>query len=348
MTKMKAVIFYGPHDVRVDSIPVPVCGQNEMRIKVEACAVCGTDLKSYNHGNPRIKAPLVMGHEFTGIIETVGESVTGFTEGERIVMATSISCGECFYCRKGWSNLCINLAPMGFSFPGGMAQYTVIPEIAIRNGHVIKVPNFVEAERACLAEPLSCAVNSVENCALTKGDTVVVVGSGPLGIMNACVAKQQGAGKTILAGRTEYKLKRAAACGCDVTVNTMTQNLEQVVKEQTDGLGADVVIITAPSAKAQEEAPLMTRKRGSICLFASLPQGASEITLDSRSVHYGELRIVGISDSTPSHVRAAVQLLQNKDFPADKLVTQVLPLDEIIQAFELMSSGESLRVVLKL
>ena len=151
---MKAVVYYAPKNLRVEIIPVPDCHDDEIRIKVDACAVCGSDLKSYKHGNPRIKAPLVMGHEFTGIVETVGTQVQGFSIGERITMAAAVSCGECYYCRKGWPNLCINLAVMGFGYPGGMAEYVTIPAIALKNGHVIKVPQGMKTEHAALAEPV--------------------------------------------------------------------------------------------------------------------------------------------------------------------------------------------------
>ncbi|MHC4843597.1 MAG: zinc-dependent alcohol dehydrogenase, partial [Planctomycetota bacterium] len=157
--KMKAVVYHAPGDIRVEEVAVPTCCDDELRIKIDACAVCGTDLKSYLNGNPRIKAPQVMGHEFTGLVETVGSEVKGFSVGDRIVMATSISCGECFYCEKGWRNLCANLAPMGFTYPGGMTEFTVIPGRAITNGHVVKVPEGVKPEHAALSEPLSYAVN---------------------------------------------------------------------------------------------------------------------------------------------------------------------------------------------
>ena len=202
---MKAVVYYAPKDMRVEIMPIPACGADEIRVKVDACAVCGTDLKSYLVGNPRIKAPLVSGHEFTGIVETVGSQVNGFATGERIVMATSVSCGECYYCKQGWLNLCADVAPMGFSYPGGMAEYVTIPARALQHGHVIKVPAHVKAEHAALAEPVSCTVNAMENCQLQPGMTVVVVGAGPMGILNACVARGMGASKVILAEVNEAR-----------------------------------------------------------------------------------------------------------------------------------------------
>ena len=346
MATIKGVVYHAPGDIRVEQVPMPECGPGELLVKVDACAVCGTDLKSMLAGNPRIKAPKVMGHEFTGLIEEVGAEVGGFAAGDRVVMATSVSCGECFYCQRGHNNLCAELAPMGFSYEGGMAEYVVIPARAIRNGHVIKVPEGVPPEHAALAEPLSCAVNSLENCGIEDGDTVVVIGAGPMGIMNACVARVMGAGKIIMA---ELNPARLAQCGpfADLLVNSGEEDLVQVVKDQTDGIGADVVIVAAPAIPPQEQALEMVRKQGTVCLFASLPVGKSMLNIDSRILHYGEITLVGTSDSTPAQVTKAVEMIAGGTLRADLLVTHVLPLDGIHEAYELMKSGESLRVVLK-
>jgi L-iditol 2-dehydrogenase len=344
---MKAVVYYAPKDMRVETIPVPSCGEQEIRVKVDACAVCGTDLKSYHVGNPRIKAPLVSGHEFTGLVETIGRQVKEFALGDRIVMATSVSCGECYYCRQGWRNLCQNVAPMGFSYPGGMAEFVTIPERALKNGHVIKVPAHVKAEHAALAEPVSCTVNAMENCNVRPGDTVVVIGAGPMGILNACVAKGVGAQKILLAEVNLQRLKQAEPFGFDRLVNPAVENLTQIVLDATGGIGADVVIVAAPAAQPQEEALGMARKRGTVCLFASLPVGKNMLSLDSRKIHYGELRVVGTSDSTPAQVEKSVELIAHNKIPAAKIASHILPLDGIFKAFELMQSGEALRVVLK-
>ncbi len=345
--KMKAVVYHSPGDIRVEEVAVPSCGQDEIRIKIEACAVCGTDLKSYLHGNPRIKAPQVMGHEFTGLIDTIGENVEGFSIGDRIVMATSISCGECFYCKRGWRNLCVNLAPMGFSFPGGMTEFTTIPGRALQNGHVVKVPADVKPEHACLAEPLSCAVNCAQSCDIRRGDTVVVVGAGPMGIMNACIGRQFGAGKIILAEINEVRLKQAKDFDFDLVINSANEDLVKVVKDATGGIGADVVIVAAPAAQPQEQALDLVRKHGTVCLFASLPSSESVLSLDSRTIHYGEITVMGTSDSTDSHVKKAVELISSGSMPTEKIASHILGLEEIFKAYKLMQSGEALRVVLR-
>ncbi|GHT10799.1 alcohol dehydrogenase [Planctomycetales bacterium] len=343
---MQAVVYYAPGDIRVEDVPKPVCQDGELLVKVDACAVCGTDLKSKNHGNPRIKAPLVMGHEFTGIVEESKNSKTNIKVGDRIVMATSISCGECFYCRRGFRNLCASLAPMGFSYPGGMAEYTAIPELALRGGHVIKVPQSVKPEHAALAEPTSCAVNSVSQCNIQKDDTVLVMGAGPMGLLNAVVARASGAGKIIMSELNELRRNQGKQFGIDVLVDPAKEDLAAVVKKETNGIGADVVIVAAPAAKPQEEALSLVRRQGTVVLFASLPTGKSNITIDSRLIHYGEIHLIASSDSTPQHVEKAVELIASKAIPADKIASLILPMNQIEKAFELMISGEALRVVL--
>jgi len=345
---MKAVVYHAPGDIRVEDLPKPVCGEAELLVKVDACAVCGTDLKSYKIGNPRVKPPLTIGHEFTGLIEQVGtNAVDDFAADDRIVMATSISCGNCFYCRRGWPNLCVNLAPMGFTYPGGMAEYVLIPAQALERGHVIKTPADLASEHAALAEPVSCAVNSLGQCDLEQGDTVLILGAGPMGLMNACVAQSLGAGKIILSEVNDTRLAQAEGFGFDVLINPAKSNLSDCVMAETDGLGADIAIVAAPAAAPQEQAVNLVRKRGTVVLFASLPKDNSTITVDSRPIHYGELRIVGTSDSAPWHVEKAVELIATGRIPADKLATHTLPLDQVHRAFELMESGESLRVVLR-
>jgi L-iditol 2-dehydrogenase len=236
---------------------------------------------------------------------------------------------------------------MGFTFAGGMAQYVVIPSLALRNGHVVKTPRDLPPEHAALSEPVSCAVNSLQQCNLQPGDTVLVLGAGPMGLMNACVARSFGAGKIILSEVNDVRLAQAEAFGCDVLINPAKEDLAARVMAETGGLGADVAIVAAPAAAPQEQAVHLVRKRGTVVLFASLPKGASNLTLDSRPVHYGELRVVGTSDSAPWHVEKAVELLAAGTVPASKLATHILPLDQFHAALTLMESGQALRVVLR-
>ena len=346
MTTIKAVVYHGPHDVRCEPVPMPACGADEIRVQVDACAVCGSDWKAYKSGNPRMRPPITMGHEFSGLIETVGAGVRGYQPGERVVMATSVSCGGCLYCRRGWSNLCTDLRPMGFYYNGGMAEFVTVPARALRQGHVVRVPAAVKAIHAALSEPVSCCVNAAENCGIVTGDVVAVLGAGPMGILNACVARGFGAAKIILSEVNPARLEQAGMFGFERLVNPATDDLAKTIMDETGGYGADVVIVSAPAARPQEQAMTLVRKRGTVCLFASLPAGDSMLNVDSRPVHYGELRVVGTSDSTASHVRRAVELIAGGLLPVEKIASHVLKFDDIRQAFALMESGEALRVVL--
>jgi len=344
---MQAIVYHAPGDIRVENISKPECKSGELLVRVDACAVCGTDLKSKLSGNPRIKAPLVMGHEFTGIVEMVSPDAVGdFQPGDRIVMATTVACGQCFYCQRGWRNICESIAPMGFSYPGGMAEYVAIPALALEGGHVVKVPHGVEAQYAALAEPVSCAVNSVRMCDVQSGDAVLVMGAGPMGLLNALVARAAGAKTVLLSEPNPLRRNQAEQFDLDHILDPETDDVTKIVRETTGGRGADIVIVAAPAAAPQEQALSLVRRRGTVNLFASLTPEKRMITIDSRLLHYGEIRLLGSSDSTPEHVREAVAIIAAKKIPVEKIVSHRLPLGDIDRAFELMISGEALRIVL--
>ncbi len=349
MSTMKAVVYHGPGDVRVQDVPVPSCGADEILVKVDACAVCGSDMKTFKVGNPRMQAGAVMGHEFTGLIQEIGPeaSAADLAVGDRVVMATSVACGQCLYCKRGWRNICQNIKPMGFGYDGGMAEYVAIPGLAVAGGHVVKVPNGLAPEHAALAEPISCAVNSLEHCNIEEGDVVLVMGAGPMGLLNVLVARAAGASKIILSEPNEARLEQARPF-CDVVVNPTEQDLAEVVKaESVDGLGVDIAIVAAPAAQPQEQAVHLVRKRGTVCLFASLPIGRNMLNIDSRAIHYNEICMVGTSDSTAAHVKTGINMLVSGKIDGAKIATHILPLDGIHDAFDLMAKGEGLRVVLK-
>lgn len=342
---MKAVRFYAQNDIRVEEIDAPKPEAGGLLVKVEACAICGTDLKMYLKGNPRVKPPQTIGHEFVGKIVEIGKDVDGFSVGERVTMATSISCGSCAVCRAGYTNRCENLAPISYDYPGAFAEYIAIPPAGVSGGNVIKVPDTL-GDIAALAEPTSCAINSQILAGVKMGDTVVVVGCGPLGAIHTQVARANGATKVIVTQSSAVRLKLAAQLDVDEIVDTSKTNPVEEVMKLTGGIGADVVIVTVPAAAAQEQAISMVRKGGMINLFASLPSGGSELKTDSRLIHYRELFISGASDSTPYHVELAVKLLE-KGFISDKIITHSLPLDKFIDGLTLMKESKSFKVLLK-
>lgn len=342
---MKAVRFYKQQDIRVEDIAQPRPQPGGLLVKVEACAICGTDLKMYSKGNPRIKPPQTIGHEFVGEIVEVGKDVKGYHVGEKVTMATSISCGRCAVCRAGYTNRCEYIKPISYDYPGAFAEYIAIPTAGVVGGNVIKVPAGL-GEMAALAEPISCAINAQILAGVKLGDTVVVVGFGPLGAIHTQVAKANGATKVIVTERSANRLKIAQQLDIEAIIDaSQTEPAEQVMK-LTGGVGADVVIVTAPAVAAQEQAFSMARKGGMINLFASLPAGGSELKVDSRLIHYRELFISGASDSSPYHVELAVKLL-SKGLVCEKIITHRFPIEQFMDGLMVMKDQEGLKVLIK-
>jgi L-iditol 2-dehydrogenase len=343
---MKAAVYYSAGDIRVEERSDPIPEKNNLIVKVKCCSICGTDLKILTSGNPRCHPPRIIGHEMAGIIIHKGSNVEGFETGERITLATTISCGECDYCKIGLGNMCPEAKPISYDFDGAFAEYIEIPPAAIRGGNVIKIPQSVTDEAASLSEPLSCAVNSHEIVNLKKGDNVVIVGGGPLGAIHAELAKAEGAKQVIIVQRygTRFELLKNRFKDI-VLIDASKEDVQASVKEKTGGMGADTVIVCAPSKEAMEQSLNLARKGGGVNLFASLPKGASEITVDSRIIHYNELRVTGASDSRPEHVVKAIQLLNEGSIDHNAIITHKISLEKIHDGFELMKNRNSLKIL---
>lgn len=341
---MKAAVYYAPGDIRVEDRPEPEPAGNNLLAEVLCCAICGTDLKLATIGNPRCHPPRIIGHELIARITHVGSQVGGFAVGERVTLATTVACGDCAYCDLGLGNMCPNAMPISYDFDGGFAEFLAIPPAAIAGGNVITVPDLVLDQFAALSEPLSCAINALELAGFKAGDSMVVLGGGPLGALHAELAKAMGASKVMVVQRSEPRLSLLRRLK-DVIVIDGSEDVEALVKAETRGLGADVVVMSAPTREAHESSIRLARKGGAVSLFASLPSGASQITLDSRVVHYGELRVVGASDSRPEHVAKAVKLMESGKIDLSAVITHKVALADIHEGLALMKNKQSLKVL---
>lgn len=342
---MRAVVYYAPGDIRVEDRPEPVPADDNLIVEVHCCAICGTDVKLATIGNPRCHPPRIIGHELVGHIIHAGARVTGFAPGERVTLATTLACGDCPYCRLGLSNLCPNARPVSYDFDGGFAERLVIPPLAISGGNVIKVPAAVSDEAAALSEPLSCVINALELAGLKDGDTVLILGGGPLGALHAGAARAMGAKTTIIVQRSEPRISLLRRLSGVTVIDGSREDVLAAVRDRTGGLGADIVSVCAPAREAQEQAISFARKGGTVSLFASLPKDAASITLDSRAIHYGELRVVGASDSRPEHVARAVRLVAEGKIDVAPLITHRISLEEIQTGLNMMMAKQSLKVM---
>ncbi len=342
---MQAVVYHAPGDIRVEERPEPTPAADNLIVQVHACAICGTDLKLATIGNPRCHPPRIIGHEMVGHIVHVGADVRGFALGQRITLATTVACGNCPYCARNLGNMCPNARPISYDFDAAFARYVAIPPMALDGGNVILVPDDVPDDAAALSEPLSCAINAQELAGLVAGDRVLIVGGGPLGALHAELAKALGATDVMIVQRSEPRLSLLRKLQDVRVIDGATEDVAAVVRERTEGLGADVVIVCAPSREAQEQSLALARKGGAVSLFASLPKGGSDVTLDSRLIHYGELRVVGASDSRPEHVSRVVALMAAGKIDWPRLITHRLPLAEIHAGLQLMKDKQSLKVL---
>ena len=342
---MQAAVYYGPGDIRVEDRPAPKATSANVIVQVHCCAICGTDVKLSTIGHQRCTPPRIIGHEMVGHIVHIGEDVAGWAEGERVTLATTVACGDCSYCRLGLGNMCPNSLPIGLQADGAFAELLAVPPAAIAGGNLIKVPDNVPDEAAALSEPLSCVINAQQIAGVKAGDSVLVIGGGPLGALHAETAKARGATNVMIVQRSEPRLSLLRTLQEVLVIDGAHQDVGDVVNENTDGLGAAVVIVAAPSREAQEQSIYYARKGGAISLFASLPNGDADITYDSRIIHYRELRLAGASDSRPDHVALAVQLMAEGKIAADAIVTHKVPLDNLHEGLRLMEKKQSLKVL---
>ncbi|MFQ6131922.1 MAG: zinc-dependent dehydrogenase [Armatimonadota bacterium] len=341
---MKAAVFEGIEKLVVTEVPTPEPDADSMLVKVHACAVCGSDVRIFHHGNPRLKPPQTPGHEIAGEIEAVGENVAGFEPGERVAVGADVPCGVCEFCRAGLGNNCqINYA-IGYQFPGGFAEYILLNETTVKYGPIHKIPGDLSYEEACLAEPLACCLNGLELTPVPAGGTVLIFGAGPVGILIARLARHLGAARVFVAEVSPSRAEQAKELAAG-EVFPADEGLQERVLAETDGLGVDVALTACPSPEAQMQALRMVRSRGKVNFFGGLPKGTPPLTVDSNLVHYKEMLVTGSHGCVPRHHQAALNLIAAGAIRVDDLITHRFPLDEVLAAFQAAEDRAGLKAI---
>lgn len=341
---MKAAVLQEPGNFTLRDIEKPNRPPGGALVELSGSLICGSDIKISNNGHAAIREPRVLGHEGVGtIVELDGEGAGNFV-GQRVAIQPSIYCGHCDNCVKGRYNICENIRSLSLHMDGVFAEYVAVPAEAVAMGNLVAVPGDISDEVACLAEPLACVINGQQPLDIRPGESVLVIGAGPIGILNAELARLSGASPVLLAQHSEKRLALARPFGYDYYINNGEQDLKAAVDEITSGKGLDVVIVTAPARAPMELAPELLGFRGRLSYFSSLPSGDSAITIDSRTLHYKELQFFGASSSSVDDMRRAMNILGSGRVSTDKLITHRLPLAEIESAMALAKSGEALKV----
>lgn len=341
---MDAVMFYAPLDIRFEKVKIPEPKEGEILVRIKAALTCGTDLKTYRRGHPLLikKIPSGFGHEFSGIIEKLGENVEGFEVGERVVAANSAPCGECFFCKKGEYNLCENLEFLN----GAYAQYIVIPKQIVKK-NLYKIPDNISFEEAAFVEPLSNVIHGVEKAGIKEGMSVGIMGLGPIGLMFAKVAKLKGA-KVIASAGNPVKLELAKTFAkVDEIIDRKNKDyIKEFVNFSEEKKGLDVAVDCVGLPEIWEQLPQTVRKGGTVMLFGGCKSGTT-VTFNTHRLHYDEVKLVAAFHHTPKYIKAALDMISNREIDVKKLITCEMPLSKTKEALEMQGSSKAIKVVLK-
>ena len=334
---MKAAMLYGVKDLRVESVDVPGVGIGEVLVKIKAATTCGTDVKIYQRGYVEkiIKLPTIFGHEWAGEVVEVGGNLDWPKKGMRVRAGNSAPCLHCNMCQKGKYNLCENMIWLW----GAYAEYIKVPARTVLV-NMQEIPSHVSFEEAAITEPLACVLHGVEEANVKLGDTVAVIGAGPIGLLHLLTVKKMGAEKVVVIDLVDERLSVAKELGADETINAGKENAVEKVQQLTGGYGADIVIEAIGSPVTWEQALRLARKGGTVLEFGGCPPG-TEIKLNTEMLHYGELTVLGAFHTTPLHFRKALNLISSRTVDVRPLVTKRMRLEDIKQAFEILSTSKN-------
>jgi L-iditol 2-dehydrogenase len=343
---MKAVVVRAPMEFGVEEVPIPPIPEDGLLLKVIACGLCGSDLRTLRSGHHRVTLPWIIGHEIGGEVVELGPKYRGpWQVGDRLAVGPVVYCGVCDFCINGQYEFCEAYREIAQAWPGGFAEYIAIPPEALRLGTIHRIPEGLDPAHAAISEPISSCVNAQERGRVSLGDTVGILGSGPIGCTHVSLARARGADRIIVADVVDERLKLVEQFGPDVTINAARVDLVAEVRRLTNGKGAEVVITATPAPVAVVQAVEMARKAGRILVFGGLPKDQGKPGLDVNIIHYNALQMIGTTTFAPRHQRIALGLLASGRIPGDRLVTHRFPLTEFAQGVQLAMEGKALKVV---
>ena len=337
---MKAVVAGSPGHIEWIEMDEPTVDAGGVLLRPLACGICTTDVKLVRagyQGGPRY----ALGHELVGEVVAVGHGAK-WQVGDRVAAAPYVPCGVCTYCRHAQPTLCPHLFENTLN-PGGLAERVGVSQALAERG-LFPLPLNLAVELAALAEPIGCCVQAVEACHVTDGDSVLVVGDGPMGLMNAAVARAYGAQPVVVAGLTPHRLATARKHYADVVLDAGTGDVRRPISDLTEGRGADVVIVAVSSAEAVETGLAALRPGGILNAFAGVPEGTT-VTLNLRQLHYQQIHLTGSFGAGPGHVAQAVRLLASGQVDAAPLVTATFPFEGTSEAVTYATDQKGLKAI---
>lgn len=340
---MAAAILGGIGDLSLRRVPRPSPGPGEVLLRVEANTICGTDLRIISGAKTAgVRPGVVLGHEFAGRIEAVGDGIEGVTIGAQATCSIVVSCQRCPACLAGREHLCERLVLFGYEIDGGLAEYLLVPKVAMDHGNLVLTERELPATTLALAEPVSCCLNGARQVRVAPGDTVVVLGTGPIGLLHVALAKLAGA-TTILASGRPGRLDAALALGASEAYDLTGEALTREIMRRTGGRGADVVIVAVGGLDLANQALEVAAIGGRVNYFAGFPKGSTAL-MDPNLIHYRELVVTGGSNARRADVVQAVELLSSGALDVGALVTHRFPLDDLDEAVDAVRQRRGLKV----
>jgi L-iditol 2-dehydrogenase len=338
---MRVLAYRGPGRLELEDRPEPRAGHGEVVLRVEACAICGTDLRiaAGAHAAYRDAGGRVPGHEIAGTVAQAGPGARAAV-GDRVFVVPNYGCGACRPCRRGQVTLCPAKRAVGVTEDGGLADYLLLPAALVAQGNLLPVAAGTDAAAAALAEPLACVLRGQRACRVAGGDVVLVCGAGPVGLLHVALARLAGAASVLVSDPHPWRRERALAWGATGACDPGE------LRDAAGGEGADVVIVAAPSAAAQQQALELAAPAGRVSLFAGLPAAASRVELDTNLIHYKELVVTGSTASTAESCRAALELITSGQVDTGALIDTRRELSAAPEAIELLRARRALKAAI--
>ncbi|MDX1436324.1 MAG: zinc-binding dehydrogenase [Anaerolineales bacterium] len=346
MTSMRAVRLHGvPNDTHVDMIEAPVLTPDGVIVRLTAATICANDWKAAMKGSSRLELPTPLGHELAGVVEEVGDNISGYRPGDRVCIrfAGAIYCGHCYYCLRGMNNFCDNW--LFFEQPAGWVEYMYFD--ARLEERLLPIADQVSFEAAALVEPLACALAGIDMADIQLGEDVVILGAGPMGLFNLQLALLAGAGRVFVIETVPSRAEIAERLGAAAVVDFKQQDPVKTVLELTGGSGAASVIECSGTLAGARQSIDMARKRGTVVWFAGFPKPA-EIQIDPNRIHYGGINLTGTTGSTIRHAHKILGYLSAGRLDVEPIITHRFNLDRAREALEIAAEqGEALKIVLE-
>jgi L-iditol 2-dehydrogenase len=341
MKNMKVAMYYNNNDVRIEEMPVPSIGDNELLVKVKSSGICGSDVMEWY----RIKkAPRILGHEITGDIVEIGKNVKKYKIGDRVFVSHHVPCYTCRFCLNNQQTLCHTLHSTNF-YPGGFAEYLRVPEINVDQG-VFVLPKEMSYDEGVFIEPLACVVRGMKTAGMKSGQTILIIGSGISGLLHIKLAKAWKAGKILATDVEEYRLKAAKKFGADVVINAK-DDVPEKIKKHHDGKLADLVVLCTGALPAVQQALQSVEAGGTILFFAPTEPGA-DVPFPLFELWNKQITMVSTYAGSPENINTAIDLIKSKKVNVVDMISHILPLTDAAKGFQFVAKAkDSMKVILK-